>query len=286
VTPFGPAWRANWHLDPHITYLNHGTVGATPIAITDNLNFGNPEKPDTMGVIVKAIEGMAEACRALEFPVVSGNVSLYNETDGVGIPPTPVVGGIGLIDNLDHIATLKGAQPGDKLLVIGETTGHLGASAYARTILGLDGPAAGNAPRVDLALEVKHASIIRKLIAAGLVNAVHDVSEGGIACAAAEMALAAGVGVTFVPDREPGDERATPGLFGEDQARYLVAVSDAQNARWGVTGTVPSALGHFGGDAVVMQTGWGEALKNHIVPLSKLRAAHEGWLPGYMNSQG
>ena len=265
-------------------YRNLSAVGATPIAITDNLNFGNPEKPDTMGVIVKAIEGMAEACRALEFPVVSGNVSLYNETDGVGIPPTPVVGGIGLIDNLDHIATLKGAQPGDKLLVIGETTGHLGASAYARTILGLDGPAAGGAPRVDLALEVKHAAIIRKLITAGLVNAVHDVSEGGIACAAAEMALAAGVGVTFVPDREPGDELAAPGLFGEDQARYLVAVSDAQNARWGVTGTVPSAIGHFGGEAVVMQTGWGADLKDHAVPLARLRAAHEGWLPGYMNS--
>jgi phosphoribosylformylglycinamidine synthase len=267
-------------------WRNITAVGGRPLAITDNLNFGNPEKPDTMGVIVKAIEGMAEACRVLEFPVVSGNVSLYNETDGVGIPPTPVVGGIGLIDNLDHIATLKGAQPGDTLLVIGETTGHLGASAYARTILGLDGPAAGIAPRVNLATEAKHAAIIRKLIAAGLVNAVHDVSDGGIACAAAEMALASGVGVTFVPDREPGDELAAPGLFGEDQARYLVAVSDTQNARWGVTGTVPSAIGHFGGDAVVIQTGWGADQVSHVVPLVKLRAAYEGWLPGYMNSAG
>src|SRR6201991_5162088 len=137
-------------------YRNLSAVGATPIAITDNLNFGNPEKPATMGVIVKAIEGMAEACRALDFPVVSGNVSLYNETDGVGIPPTPVVGGIGLIEDVTKIATLKGAQAGDHLMVLGETHGHLGASAYARTILGLDGAAAGNAPGVDLATEKKN----------------------------------------------------------------------------------------------------------------------------------
>ena len=131
-------------------YRNLSAVGATPIAITDNLNFGNPEKPETMGVIVKAIEGMAEACRVLDFPVVSGNVSLYNETDGVGIPPTPVVGGIGLIEDVSKIATLKGTQPGDVLFVVGEMRGHLGASLYARVILGLDGPAAGPPPPVDL----------------------------------------------------------------------------------------------------------------------------------------
>ena len=176
-------------------YRNLSAVGATPIAITDNLNFGNPEKPDTMGVIVKAIEGMAEACRVLDFPVVSGNVSLYNETDGVGIPPTPVVGGIGLIEDVSKIATLKGAQEGDMLVVIGETRGHMGASAYARVILGLDGrrPAA---PRLSiLAIEKRNATFVRKLICSGMVNAVHDVSEGGLACAAAEMALASGIGV-------------------------------------------------------------------------------------------
>jgi hypothetical protein len=152
-------------------YRNLSAVGATPIAITDNLNFGNPERPDTMGVIVKAIEGMAEACRALEFPVVSGNVSLYNETDGVGIPPTPVVGGIGLIENLDHVATLKGAQQGDELFTLGATDRHLGASVYARVILGLDGPAAGSPPRVDLST----ATIAGRqtLVAVGLAGRSH-----------------------------------------------------------------------------------------------------------------
>ena len=133
-------------------YRNLSAVGATPIAITDNLNFGNPEKPDTMGVIVKAIEGMAEACRVLEFPVVSGNVSLYNETDGVGIPPTPVVGGIGLIENLDHVATLKGAQAGDVLILLGETHCRISARPPMRAYrsLGLDGAPAGVCAAVDL----------------------------------------------------------------------------------------------------------------------------------------
>src|SRR5689334_11154559 len=175
-------------------YRNLSAVGATPIAITDNLNFGNPEKPDTMGVIVKAIEGMAEACKVLEFPVVSGNVSLYNETDGVGIRPTPVVGGIGLIENLDQIVTLKRARAGDILVLVGETKGHLGASLYARVILGLDGSAAGYPPRIDLEVEKRHAAFVRKLVKEGRVNAAHDVSEGGVLCAATEMALAQALG--------------------------------------------------------------------------------------------
>src|SRR5690606_35658609 len=118
-------------------YRNLSAVGAEPIAITDNLNFGNPEKPNTMGYIVKAIEGMAEACRALDFPVVSGNVSLYNETDGKAIPPTPVVGGVGLIDDLSKTATLNGARNGDLAFLVGGKGSHLGASLYARIILGL-----------------------------------------------------------------------------------------------------------------------------------------------------
>ncbi|HAW54673.1 MAG TPA: phosphoribosylformylglycinamidine synthase II, partial [Hyphomonas sp.] len=135
-----------------------------PIAITDNLNFGNPEKPATMGYIVKAIEGMAEACRELDFPVVSGNVSLYNETDGIAIPPTPVVGGVGLIEDLSKVATLNGAQPGDTLVVVGETKGHLGASLYAREWLGLKGDDLGTPPQVNLAIETKNAAFVREMI--------------------------------------------------------------------------------------------------------------------------
>ncbi|MEZ6029933.1 MAG: AIR synthase-related protein [Hyphomonadaceae bacterium] len=271
-------------------YRNLSAVGATPIAITDNLNFGNPEKPDTMGVIVKAIEGMAEACRALDFPVVSGNVSLYNETDGVGIPPTPVVGGIGLIDDLSKIATLKGAQDGDVLLLVRsdspDTSAHIGASLYARVILGLDGPAAGPPPEVDLEDEKRNAAFIRKLIHAGKVHAVHDVSDGGILCAAAEMALASGVGVTIDPPTIQGPSCVSL-RFGESQARYLLAVDPA------VAGEIAGDLapiegmvhyqGTFGGDAIIIRFDPAvETARDAAVPLATLRAAHEGWLPRYM----
>ena len=265
-------------------YRNLSAVGALPIAITDNLNFGNPEKPATMGYIVKSIEGMAEACRVLDFPVVSGNVSLYNETDGKAIPPTPVVGGVGLIEDLSKTATLKGAQDGDALILIGEAPGHLGASLYARVWLGLKGDDLGPPPPVDLETEKKNGSFIRSLINAGLVNAVHDVSDGGIACAAAEMALASGIGVRFIGNREPEDKRDEACLFGEASALYLVAVNEVQLKQWDSRGFMPGRLGVFGGDAVVLETGWGKEAPEFTVRLSDLRAAHEGWMPGYMNA--
>jgi len=271
-------------------YRNLSAVGATPIAITDNLNFGNPEKPDTMGVIVKAIEGMAEACKVLEFPVVSGNVSLYNETDGVGIPPTPVVGGIGLIENLDHVATLKGAQEGDVLLLIGDTDDELGASAYARVILGLDGRAAGNAPRVDLQLEADNAAFVRKLIADGLVHAVHDLSEGGLACAAADMALAANQHMRLMAQ---GDSPVVD-LFSETQSRYLIALSaDQMDTVWERMQQEGIPGGHIG-DCLPAEFAEGPGLfitfddmeRGRYISLATLRAAHEGWLPNYMKGQG
>jgi phosphoribosylformylglycinamidine synthase II len=267
-------------------YRNLSAVGATPIAITDNLNFGNPEKPDTMGVIVKAIEGMAEACRVLDFPVVSGNVSLYNETDGVGIPPTPVVGGVGLIEDVSKVATLRGAQAGDVLILVGETKGHLGASLYAREWLGLDGAAAGSPPPVDLEVEKRNAAFVRQLIHDGLVNAAHDISDGGIACAAAEMALASGIGVEI----DYGDVPVDVGnLFGEDSARYMLAVpADAEEQvvelakKAGVIACSPDA--DFGGDAVVLDR-HAQGRGPFRIPLSTLREAHEGWLPRYMKGE-
>lgn len=276
-------------------YRNLSAVGATPIAITDNLNFGNPEKPDTMGVIVKAIEGMAEACRVLEFPVVSGNVSLYNETDGVGIPPTPVVGGIGLIENLDHVATIGGARDGDALVLIGETAGHLGASAYARTILGLDGTAAGSAPPVDLKVEQRNAALVRKLIREGLVHAVHDISEGGLACAMADMALSSGVGafVDLYRYYIGGPNGAGPGvklpgiLFGEDNARYIAAAPRGAVARIAALAKEAGVPCDCFSETDGFRTGDGIAFNFdefgiHGVDLATLRGAHEGWLPTYM----
>jgi phosphoribosylformylglycinamidine synthase len=255
-------------------YRNLSAVGATPIAITDNLNFGNPEKPATMGVIVRAIEGMAEACRALDFPVVSGNVSLYNETNGASIPPTPVVGGIGLIEDLSKTATIKGAQPGDGLFIVGETKGHLGASIYARIIMGLNGAAAGAPPPVDLDVEKRNAAFVRAAIQGGLVHAVHDCSEGGVACAAADMALAADTGVGVDPQ-----VWHVSSLFGEDQGRYLIAATGSAGAALGQMakehGVLFGMIGAFGGDRVAIGGQAG-------VALAALRAAHEGWLPALM----
>lgn len=275
-------------------YRNLSVVGATPIAITDNLNFGNPEKPDTMGVIVKAIEGMAEACRVLDFPVVSGNVSLYNETDGVGIPPTPVVGGIGLIENLDHVATLKGAKAGDKIYRLGGKAHHMGASLYARVILGLDGAAAGAAPQVNLDSEIKRAKLVRELVQAGLVHAAHDVSEGGALCAITELALSSNVGAKLKPSAVDTVGEA----FGEDQGHYILAVPAAgylaADRLAGAAGFGLGFMGTFGGDAIcasetVQRDGGSNPPQERTawtIPLATLRAAHEGWLPGYMSGQG
>jgi phosphoribosylformylglycinamidine synthase len=286
-------------------YRNLSAVGATPIAITDNLNFGNPEKPATMGYIVKAIEGMAEACRALDFPVVSGNVSLYNETDGVAIPPTPVVGGVGLIEDVSKIATLKGAQPGDVLILIGETKGHLGASLYAREILGLKGEALGAPPPINLEIEQKNADFVRILIEQGFVNAVHDVSDGGIACAAAEMALASNLKLYADLDNAAAATwsagssfSVTEFLFSEDSGRFLVSAEDAEPIyKKALDAGIPASFIGFGSffELSEIDSGieWGDddiILENDVdgsgafIPLSRLRQAHEDWLPTYMNS--
>ena len=243
-----------------------------------------------MGQIVKAIEGMAEACRVLDFPVVSGNVSLYNETDGVGIPPTPVVGGVGLIEDVSKIATLKGAQPGDTLILIGETKGHLGASLYAREILGLKGEDLGPPPPVDLEMEKRNADFVRSLIEQGLVNAVHDVSDGGIACAAAEMALASNLGFVIDPTVQEGLNNLT-WLFGEDSGRCLITVPNDSEGQL-LADMIAKMAGADIEFSVVGQFVLERELTHTVLglyadfPLSKLRQAHEGWLPGYMNDIG
>ncbi|KCZ51569.1 phosphoribosylformylglycinamidine synthase subunit PurL [Hyphomonas pacifica] len=262
-------------------YRNLSAVGATPIAITDNLNFGNPEKPNTMGYIVKAIEGMAEACRELDFPVVSGNVSLYNETDGKAIPPTPVVGGVGLIEDVSQIITLKGAQAGDVAFLIGAAGSELGASLYARTILGLKGDDLGTSPAVDLKETVRISTEVRKLIKDGAVRAVHDVSDGGVACTLAEMALASGVGVEIY-----GPKAGQLGyLFGEDQNRFVIAVDaadeEATHQKLKDLGLPYTQVGKFKGDAIEFTLVGSEA---QSISLATLREAHEGWLPTYMDS--
>ena len=256
-------------------YRNLSAVGADPIAITDNLNFGNPEKPATMGYIVKAIEGMAQACKELDFPVVSGNVSLYNETDGIAIPPTPVCGGIGLAPDVSRTATIGGARGGDVLMMVGDVGTHLGASLYMAIIAGKE---IGAPPPVDLAGEKRRSEFVRAAIRAGLVTASHDISDGGLACAAADMALSSDLGVALNNAMLDESTDLTGHYFGEDQGRYLLAVSpgNVENLMsLGLGNDIPlMPVGQFGGDSVQL----GEA----SVALTDLRDAHESWLPSYM----
>jgi phosphoribosylformylglycinamidine synthase len=252
-------------------WRNLTAVGADPIAITDNLNFGNPERPEIMGQIVRAIDGMAEACRALDFPVVSGNVSLYNETNGAAIPPTPTVGAVGLIADYAAHVDYASVKPGDALLLVGPSHGEMGSSLYLREVLGRED---GAPPPVDLALERRNGDFVRGLIASGQVSAVHDLSDGGLVIAAAEMALASNVGLTL---DATSAAHAHLFLFGEDQARYLLATTQAD--------AIIAAAHAQGVQVAVVGAAGGEAFSSgdlfHI-PLDRLRSAHEDWMPAYM----
>jgi phosphoribosylformylglycinamidine synthase len=250
-------------------WRNITAVGARPIAITDNLNFGNPERPEIMGQIVRAIEGMAEACAALDFPVVSGNVSLYNETNGAAIPPTPTVGGVGLLSDHARHADFSSLKAGDTLVLIGETRGELGASMYLREILDRED---GAPPPVDLAVERRNGDFVRGQIEAGAVSVVHDLSDGGLIAAAAEMAMASNIGVTL-------SAAGHADLFGEDQARYLLGLADpaALLAAAKAAGVTAQVVGRAGGEALAVESLF-------ELPLAKLRTAHEGWMPGFMGA--
>jgi phosphoribosylformylglycinamidine synthase len=257
-------------------WRNLTAVGARPLAVTDNLNFGNPQRPEIMGQIVFAIEGMAEACRALAFPVISGNVSLYNETNGQAILPTPAIGGVGILDNLERRATADALRPGELLMLIGPNGAHLGQSVYARDLFNLG----GTAPAVDLALERKNGDFVRSLIADGLVRAAHDIGDGGLAVAAAEMALSSDIGIAL---GYQGDGADPEFLYGEDQARYLVSIApgklDELDRRAEAAGVHFLNVGEAGGRELSYV---GVNGNRERVSLDDLRKAHEGWLPAYM----
>ena len=222
-------------------YRNLIAVGARPLATTDNLNFGNPEKPEIMGQFVGAIKGIGAAVAALDMPIVSGNVSLYNETDGKGILPTPTIGAVGILNSLDDLIAGRPVS-GDLAVVMGATAGHLGQSALLAEAFGIEG---GDAPPVDLAAEKSNGELI--LSARKYIRACTDLSDGGLALAAFEMATGAGLGVTLTPS-DIGQ------LYGEDQARYLLAVPPEcadQIARLAQTaGVACTIIGQFGGETV------------------------------------
>jgi phosphoribosylformylglycinamidine synthase len=226
-------------------YRNLCATGATPLATTDNMNFGNPEKPEIMGQFVGCIKGIAAAVSALDMPIVSGNVSLYNETDGSGILPTPTIGAVGIMHSLDEMIRIA-PKDGDTLILIGETQGHLGQSALLAEMFDRED---GDAPHVDLVAERKAGDALRAAKAADLISAAHDLSDGGLAIAAADMALAADLGVTV-------EGEGAGWFFGEDQARYLVAADaanvDALLALLSDSGVPAAKVGLVGGDALTL----------------------------------
>lgn len=243
-------------------YRNISAVGAAPLAVTNCLNFANPQRPEIMAQLTGCLDGMGDACRALDFPIVSGNVSLYNESKATGggsaILPTPAIGGIGLLQDVGVMATVAFKQEGDAIWLIGGEGSHLGQSIWLREIAGRE---AGEAPKVDLAAERANAELVRGLIAQGKVNAVHDISDGGLLVAIAEMALAGGIGAQL------DASLSTAAAFGEDQGRYIVA------APQGVEIAGALRIGATGGNTVAG------------VALDDLRTAHEGFFPALMDSE-
>ena len=256
-------------------WRNLTASGAEPIAITNCLNFGNPERPEIMGQFVGCIEGIVEACNALSFPVVSGNVSLYNETNGQAIPPTPAIGGVGLIPDIDRMAGIAPGGAEQALVLIGPERGHLGQSLYMQILLDAR---LGAPPPVDLEAERQAGELVRKLIAEQTAKAVHDVSDGGLLIALTEMALASDLGLELTPYKGPLPLHAV--LFGEDQGRYVIAVEgDGQPllARAEDAAVPARIVAHTGGDAISLSDGT-------ALSLARIRELYEGWLPGHMNT--
>ena len=250
-------------------------VGAKPLAITDNMNFGNPEKPEIMGQFAACIRGMSEACRVLDFPVVSGNVSLYNETEGRAILPTPAIGGLGVLEDAGQSMGIA-VSPWLDLVLIGATVGWLGQSLWLREMAGRDD---GAPPPVDLKAEKAAGEFVRAQILAGNVRACHDVSDGGLLVAVAEMAMAGNTGVRL--STGPRDIPGHAYWFGEDQGRYVVAVADsATMLRVAETAGIPAVrIGTTGGQDLTLPDGG-------TISIARLRAAHERFFPSWMDGQG
>jgi phosphoribosylformylglycinamidine (FGAM) synthase-like enzyme len=250
-------------------WRNITATGAKPLAVTDNMNFGNPEKPEIMGQFAAAIQGMAAACTALDFPVVSGNVSLYNETEGKGILPTPAIGAVGVIEDA-ALAVGYALRPGLELVLIGETKGELGQSLWLREILGLE---TGAPPQLDLAAERQNGDFVRDPILGGHVAACHDVSDGGLLVAVTEMALAGGIGVTLT-----APESSHEFWFGEDQSRYILALQPAEIkevlAQADAAGIPAARIGVAGG-ADLTKAG------SIAISVETLRETHEGFFPNW-----
>jgi phosphoribosylformylglycinamidine synthase len=254
-------------------WRNLTATGASPIAITDNLNFGNPQRPEIMGQFVRATDGMAEACAVLDFPVVSGNVSLYNETSGQAIPPTPAIGGVGLLSDYTKRVGFGAVDMGDMVILVGQTTDNLGATLALREIWGRED---GAPPQVHLAQERLSGDVVRGLIQTGHIRSCHDLSDGGLLIALADIAMASGTGLAITLPQGLSAEAA---LLSEDQARYLLIVNptladsvfEALEAK-----AIPcAAIGSAGGCELAIQ----DVL---AIDITDLKQAHEAWMPAFM----
>jgi phosphoribosylformylglycinamidine synthase subunit PurL len=256
-------------------WRNLCATGALPIAITDNLNFGNPQRPEIMGQFVRATDGMAEACAALDFPVVSGNVSLYNETSGVAIPPTPAIGGVGLLTDYTKRVGFGRYDMGDLVILVGATTGNLGATLALREVWGRE---EGAPPIVDLGVERAAGVAVRALIGQGLIKACHDLADGGLAIGLADMAMASGIGLAVsLPEGLP----ISAALFSEDQARYVLIVDPAKADQVFEAldaAKVPSApIGQAGGCELAIR----DVL---AIDIDDLKASFEAWMPAWIGA--
>nr|WP_321525125.1 phosphoribosylformylglycinamidine synthase subunit PurL [uncultured Cohaesibacter sp.] len=253
-------------------WRNLNAVGAEPLATTDNLNFGNPEKPEIMGQFVGCIKGVGAACEALDMPIVSGNVSLYNETSGEAILPTPAIGAVGLLPDVMVSVGNGFVAEGDAILLVGGHGSEMGQSSYLSELYGRE---EGAPPPVDLAVEKKHGTFVRQAIRAGEINAAHDISDGGLGVAVAEMAIRAGLGCTI----ELPSEDTHIAFYAEDQARYLITCDkdgvEALIAKAKAAGVPLEQIGSVAGEKLTV-AGLGS------VDVSTLATAHESWFPAYM----
>ncbi|MBA4761210.1 phosphoribosylformylglycinamidine synthase subunit PurL [Sphingomonas sp.] len=263
-------------------WRNLTCVGATPLAVTNCLNFANPQRPEIMGQIVGCLEGMGDACRALDFPIVSGNVSLYNESKATGggsaILPTPAIGGVGILADWSKSMTIAFKATGDAIIAVGERMGHLGQSIWLREIHGRE---EGPPPPVDLKAEKRTGDFVRDMITRGLVNAVHDVSDGGVAVTLAEMALASGIGA-HIDQAQPFGIAGS--FFGEDQGLYIVTVPDEALTEFltaAAEADVPAdPMGRTIRDRIIFELDEGD----WCVTIADLRTAHEGFFPALMGA--
>jgi len=257
-------------------YRNLCAVGAKPLAVTNCLNFGNPQRPEIMAQFVECLRGMGDACRVLDFPIISGNVSLYNESKATGggsaILPTPAIGGVGLLDDWEKSATIALKNEGDTLVLLGHSTGHVGQSLWLDVV---HGRRDGEAPTIDLEVERRLGGLLRNLIDQAVITAAHDVSDGGALVAIAEMALAGAMGVEITLPNVPNPAAI---LFGEDQGRALVTTANADAVVAAATAAhvFAAPIGRVGGTSV--------SGPSFSADLNDLRAAHEGFFPKLMGA--